>query len=86
MTKGTLSWGRSRYCSVPKPHGFPSRFTSWWREKLSKNFDRDQIVRKKLEALGFIVLRFWETDVLRNPASIAAEIRKVIETWTPSNG
>lgn len=42
------------------------RYTDYWREKISKNIARDQIVTKTLEKDGWLVIRFWESDILRD--------------------
>jgi DNA mismatch endonuclease (patch repair protein) len=46
----------------------------WWIEKISRTVKRDRLVSAKLEASGWTVLRFWETDVLADPQAAAKEI------------
>jgi DNA mismatch endonuclease, patch repair protein len=50
---------------------------SYWVTKIQQNIKRDQANLEQLEALGWTVLRLWETDILRAP-SIAA--RQVLST------
>jgi len=40
-----------------------SRF---WQKKLHQNVERDKQVNDELTELGWIVLRFWESDVKKN--------------------
>jgi DNA mismatch endonuclease, patch repair protein len=43
-----------------------SENSDFWRKKISRNIQRDKEVDKKLENLGYIVLRFWESDIYDN--------------------
>ncbi|MBI4580256.1 MAG: very short patch repair endonuclease [Planctomycetes bacterium] len=52
---------------------FPSR-TDWWMAKISRNMERDREVNEQLRAGGWTVLRYWESDVLGDPNSIARSI------------
>lgn len=52
---------------------FPHR-TDWWVAKLERNMRRDQEVNKRLAIDGWVVMRFWESDVERNPDSVVARI------------
>lgn len=47
---------------------------SYWTKKLKRNVERDLQQTRALEAAGWTVLRYWETDVLRGPHAIADEI------------
>ena len=47
---------------------------SYWTAKIERNRKRDREVSHLLRSLGWTVLRFWETDVRRDPAAIAAAI------------
>ena len=46
----------------------------YWVAKLERNRRRDREVTRQLRALGWTVLRFWETDVQRDPASVVVAI------------
>jgi DNA mismatch endonuclease (patch repair protein) len=35
----------------------------YWIPKIERNLKRDKINKKKLEDLGFVVLRFWEHEI-----------------------
>lgn len=38
----------------------------FWLKKISGNMERDQLVNKRLSDMGWIVLRFWGNDILKN--------------------
>ena len=44
---------------------------AYWIPKIEANIQRDRKKTRKLEQLGWTVLRFWETDILRDPQSVA---------------
>ncbi len=52
---------------------FPNR-TEWWVTKIERNMVRDAEVNSQLEASGWTVLRFWESDILRDPGAIVEQI------------
>ncbi len=41
----------------------PKTNTEFWVNKITRNIERDKEVTHKLESEGWIVLRFWETDI-----------------------
>lgn len=41
-------------------------YSEYWRNKISENIRRDTENNKKLESDGWIVLRFWESDIKRD--------------------
>lgn len=47
---------------------------SYWVAKIEYNRERDQRNTKILKDKGWQVLRFWETDVKRDPAGIAKTV------------
>jgi len=47
---------------------------SYWVAKIESNRTRDRRVRAALRKLGWKVLSFWETEILRDPAQSAAKI------------
>lgn len=51
----------------------PKTNTEFWVNKIQRNIERDKEVNKKLESEGWIVLRFWETDI-RKDVSLCADI------------
>ena len=51
---------------------------AYWTQKLKNNVDRDIEVNEQLLKLGWLVLRFWGTDVEKNPEKCLAEIKKYV--------
>lgn len=64
-------------------HGHPRRFIKpksnikYWREKITRNKERDKKVNKELRKNGWTILRFWEYDIKNNPQKV---INKILET------
>jgi DNA mismatch endonuclease (patch repair protein) len=56
---------------------FPTR-TEWWVAKIERTMARDREVTGALEAGGWTVIRFWEHDVLRDPAGCAEQVRRAL--------
>ena len=52
---------------------------SYWIAKIERNRERDRETTGTLEAAGWTVLRFWESDILRDTAAVAEEILAVRE-------
>jgi DNA mismatch endonuclease (patch repair protein) len=50
----------------------------WWVEKFKRNVKRDQEVTRSLEALGWSVVRLWESDILKNVAPLAERVLRVL--------
>jgi DNA mismatch endonuclease (patch repair protein) len=46
----------------------------YWIAKIAYNRQRDVAVSRALRQLGWQVLRFWETDILKDPESCANEV------------
>ena len=55
---------------------------SYWLHKIEANRQRDRRTDESLRKAGWTVLRFWETDILRDPECIAVEIAKVLRGAT----
>lgn len=51
---------------------------SYWQKKLSRNVERDKEVTDTLTEEGWLVLRFWESDIKGNLDNIVAEIMSYI--------
>jgi len=41
---------------------------AYWQKHLSRNVERDEEVNDALTELGWVVLRFWESDIKKNLA------------------
>ena len=63
-------------------HGCPIHFkmptnnADYWASKIDRNQKRDHLIRETLERINYRVLRLWEHEVKRDPAST---LRKVVE-------
>lgn len=66
---GDFWHGRRVPDSLPEP----------WKVKLARNAERDRAVREGLEARGWAVLSYWESDFLADPRSA---VREVVEWMT----
>ncbi|MGW3113840.1 very short patch repair endonuclease [Streptomyces sp. NPDC001091] len=68
-------------------HGCPVHFVSpktnpgYWSEKVARNIARDRDTDRKLQAAGWLVLRFWEHTPAEETA--AAIIRQVTDRRKP---
>lgn len=40
--------------------------SSYWIPKIERNIERDKLVTKQLERMGWHVLRFWESEIKNN--------------------
>jgi DNA mismatch endonuclease (patch repair protein) len=54
--------------------GLRSRNSEWWIQKITKTVERDKTVTSELEEDGWLVLRFWESELL---ADLAAVLQRV---------
>ncbi len=50
----------------------------FWQKKLARNVKRDREVNDQLTEEGWLVLRFWEKDILKSLEKCIAEIEKYI--------
>lgn len=51
----------------------------FWIPKIERNMQRDTEVNTRLRERGWIVLRFWGKDIMRDVCSCAATVMKVLE-------
>jgi DNA mismatch endonuclease (patch repair protein) len=51
-----------------------SHYSEYWQKKLIDNIDRDKRVNKQLARDGWIVLRYWESDIKKDLNKVANEI------------
>jgi DNA mismatch endonuclease (patch repair protein) len=52
--------------------------SAYWLAKIGANMTRDKRNRRKLRRAGWVVVRVWETDVLRDPEGIAGRIESLV--------
>jgi len=64
----------------------PERASDYWREKIARNQLRDASTNAALVDSGWVVVRIWDTDLLRRPAAAVEEVRVALSSvgWTPS--
>lgn len=51
---------------------------AYWTAKIQRNVERDQQNTRALTAMGWNVLRFWETEVLRETTKVADRIEVLL--------
>ncbi|SKA87551.1 T/G mismatch-specific endonuclease [Caloramator quimbayensis] len=51
----------------------------FWIKKIETNMERDKKVNEKLISDGWIVLRFWETEIKKNPDNCIKIIEEAIQ-------
>jgi DNA mismatch endonuclease Vsr len=51
----------------------------FWHNKIERNIQRDKEVNKKLTEDGWLVIRFWSKDVLKNIESCINQIIQAID-------
>lgn len=49
-------------------------YSEYWQKKIRYNIDRDRKNTSKLENSGWIVLRFWESEIKKNTKKCVDEI------------
>jgi DNA mismatch endonuclease, patch repair protein len=55
------------------------RLKPFWREKVARNIERDERDSKRLEEMGWRVLRVWEHDVKRRLPEVVATVEAVLQ-------
>lgn len=66
-------WWHGRPDYLPRGRRGP-----YWDQKIAGNIARDKRVGAALEADGWKVLRMWDLDVLKDPATAAQLVRKLV--------
>lgn len=54
------------------------KYKPFWKDKIGKNVERDKTVNKQLEKEGWIVLRFWKAEILKNIDRCVDRIEKYL--------
>lgn len=55
-----------------------SGYSDFWKKKILRNVERDDQTSKLLNSMGWTVIRFWESDILKNPELCAETIKEII--------
>ena len=63
---------------VLKPRLEKGNNAEFWVNKISRNRERDDEVNKSLLFLGWTVVRFWGTEIKKNPAECIRVIEEII--------
>ena len=50
----------------------------FWQKKLARNVERDKEVNDQLTHAGWLVLRFWESDIKKNIETVLTEIKRYL--------
>ena len=50
----------------------------FWKKKLTRNVERDKEVNDQLTQAGWLVLRFWESDIKKNIETVLNEIKRYL--------
>ena len=58
---------------------------TYWLAKIRTNVARDMRQTSELEQDGWLVLRFWETDIKRDPAAISTQIAAIVRARVGSS-
>ncbi len=51
----------------------------WWLTKISRNVERDRRASRELKALGWNVIRFWESSVLADSTKAAGRVIRALD-------
>jgi DNA mismatch endonuclease (patch repair protein) len=63
----------------PKLFIMPKTNVKYWKKKIMGNYERDKKVNRKLRKDGWIVFRFWESNIKKNVSKIVDKIQKYLE-------
>jgi DNA mismatch endonuclease (patch repair protein) len=63
----------SRLAKLARGHN-----AAYWIAKIQRNVERDRKTTSALDAAGWIVLRFWETEVLRETRAVVDRIMQAL--------
>ena len=76
------NWAVRNYSSLKEEL---STYSDFWKKKITNNVERDKRVNKKLKQDGWIVLRFWESDIRKNLNRCLTTISKAFYKQKISN-
>lgn len=63
-----------------------AHYKPFWADKIRRNVRRDREVDEKLSCEGWSILRFWESDILRDPQECAQEVFKKYQELDTTKG
>ena len=53
--------------------------SKYWISKIGYNIARDKRQTRELERAGWLVIRLWETDILKDPLPIAKRVWRFVQ-------
>lgn len=65
---------KSRIARLSKGHN-----AEYWTAKIKRNVERDRRNTRRLSSEGWTVLRFWETDILRDTERVVRAVIRAVE-------
>jgi DNA mismatch endonuclease (patch repair protein) len=68
-----------RYLNTPKAERFYKN-QAFWQAKLEANKRKDQRINLEMRRRGWIVLRFWDEDILKHPRRVLNRILRSIQS------
>ncbi len=68
-------WHRCPICDL----ALPKSNVTFWTNKFTRNVERDQLKRERLEALGWQVFTIWECQIKKELDAQVSMLKKVIE-------
>jgi DNA mismatch endonuclease, patch repair protein len=55
------------------------KYKKYWKDKIMYNMGRDRKNNEKLKSMGWLVMRFWETDIKKNMDKCTNEIESALK-------
>ena len=55
-----------------------SGYSEYWKEKILRNIERDEENNKALRALGWTVVRIWESDIKKDLDGCVKEVQEAL--------
>lgn len=53
-------------------------YSDFWRSKITQNVERDKKINDTLKTLGWIVIRFWESDIYKDIDGCVETVKDVL--------
>lgn len=67
-------WHRCPKCKLPLPRSN----RDFWKNKFTRNVERDKLKKKRLEDNGWEVYTYWECEINKKPEEVALKIKTII--------
>jgi DNA mismatch endonuclease (patch repair protein) len=56
----------------------------YWVAKIERNRERDREQTSRLTGEGWLVLRFWESDIVSDPAAVVSQVKSAVASRLPA--